>query len=130
MKVIVSIGVILLVVFGIFAVLALMQHQSTDKMIHEDAAGFFHEKKQEAWVESGEVPEPMPYHPTISGPSWLDPIQNAIEGCLLAIKNLPTSLGHLVRPHPRPAAPGVYFTLKYFSVRNPFGVTGLSAGTQ
>jgi hypothetical protein len=31
---------------------------------------------------------------------------------------------------PRPAPPGVYFTLTYLSVRNPSGITGLEAGSR
>jgi hypothetical protein len=35
-----------------------------------------------------------------------------------------------IRPHPRLAAPGVYFTLTYISVRNPYGITGVEPGTR
>src|SRR5215467_9302530 len=35
-----------------------------------------------------------------------------------------------IRPHPRLAPPGVYFTLTYISVRNPYGITGVEPGTR
>jgi hypothetical protein len=131
-KAIVSIGVIVLVALGIFAVLSLMQRQSTGKMIQEDATGFFREKQQEAALantiarEAFNESNPVKTPTGVSGPSWLDSIQNAIEDCVRAIKNLPTSLSHRARPAP----PGVYFTLIYFSVPTRSGITGLSAGTQ
>jgi hypothetical protein len=131
MKGIAWIGVISLVGLGIFAVLSMMQRQATDKMIQEDDTGFFQEKKQEAWVASAEGTEAIPHpHPLVSGPSWLDPLQNAIEDCFLAIKNLPTSLGHLIHRRSRLAPPGVYFTLTYMSVRKPSGIIGVNAGTR
>jgi hypothetical protein len=35
-----------------------------------------------------------------------------------------------IRPHPRLAPPGIYFTLTYISVRNPYGITGVEPGTR
>jgi len=130
MKTIVPIGVIVLVAFGIFAVLSLMQRESTNKLIQADASGFFQEKKQEAELARRSNPEPISQRPVVSGPSWLDPIQNAIEDCWRAIK----SIGHRNRPQPPPqprlAPPGVYFTLTYLSVRNRSGITNLYPGTR
>jgi hypothetical protein len=58
----------------------------------------------------------------------VDRLQNVFEDCERAITNLPKSLG--LRHPPRLAPPGVYFTLKYLSVRVPSGITGLDPGTQ
>jgi hypothetical protein len=99
MKAIVSIGVILLVAFGIFAVLSLMQREATDKLVQEDASGFFRENKLNAEAARGDNPEKI-FPPRVKyGPSWLDHLQNATHDYLRGIKNLPTSLTHLVRPH-------------------------------
>ena len=62
-------------------------------------------------------------------PSWVG-LQNVIWDCEHAIKNLPTRLGLRGHPQPRPAPPGVYFTLTYLSVRSPFGITGVEPGTR
>ena len=36
----------------------------------------------------------------------------------------------LIRPHPRLAPPGVYFTLTYLSARSASGITGFEPGTR
>src|SRR5882724_10268981 len=66
MKTIVPIGVIVLVAFGIFAVLSLMQRESTNKLIQADASGFFQEKKQEAELARRSNPEPISQRPVVS----------------------------------------------------------------
>lgn len=58
----------------------------------------------------------------VSGASWEDRLQNIIHDCVRAIKRV----GHRKRPAP----PGVYFTLRYLSVRNPSGITGVEPGTR
>ena len=104
MKVIVSFGVILLVIFGIFVMLAISQRESMDNLIKEDSTGFWLEKKKNGEAARGDKPEKIfPPPVVVRGPSWLDPIQNAAEDCWRAIKNLPTSLGHRVHLQ-RPAA--------------------------
>jgi len=130
MKAIVPVGVIVVVAFGIFVVLSVMQREATDKLIQEDASGFFRDNKQNAEAARGSNPEKI-FPPTVvSGPSWLERIQNAVEDCWRAIKNLSTSNGGRILHHPRPAPPGFYFTLTYLSVRTRSGVTGFNAGTQ
>ena len=96
MKAIVSIGVIVFVAFGIFAVLSVMQRESTNKLIQEDASGFFQEKRRDAEIARNGDSAPLFQRTVVSGPSWLDPLQNAIEDCWVAIKGLSTSLGHRV----------------------------------
>jgi len=147
MKGIVLIGVASLIGLGIFAVLTNMMRDTTNKLVREDANGFFHEKKQEMAVADdlsqqafGE-PNPIMYPKRdIREPVWVKRLEEGIEACERAIKNLPTSLGLRTRPHPRLAPPrlapprlappGVYFTLTYLSVRKPFGITGVKPGTQ
>lgn len=134
MKAIVLIGVMALIALGIFAALALMQRQETDKLA-QDPNGVLQEKNREiasaeAFArEASNEPNPVK-EPTgpVSQHSWVNRLQNVIENCERAIKNLPTSLGP--RHHPRLAPPGVYFTLTYLSVRNPSGITGLEPGTR
>jgi hypothetical protein len=99
MKAIVPIGVIVLVAFGIFAVLSVMQREATNKLIQDDASGFFQEKRQEAEIARNGDSAPLFQRTVVSGPSWLDPLQNAIEDCWVAIKRLSTSFGNRVRPH-------------------------------
>src|SRR4029077_2968377 len=57
-----------------------------------------------------------------SGSSWEDRLGKRIDHWLRATQ----SIWHRSRRAP----PGVYFTLTYISVRNPSGITGVSAGTQ
>ncbi|MFZ0915528.1 MAG: hypothetical protein WAN04_01430 [Candidatus Udaeobacter sp.] len=136
MKVIVLIGVMSLIALGIFAVLSLMQRQTTDRLVQGDGNGEIHEKQRERATTEAfarEVfNEPNPIkHPTgASAPSWVDQVPNVIEACERAIKNLPTSLGLRTSPHPRLAPPGVYFTLTYLSTRSRSGITGLEPGTR
>ena len=130
------IGVIALVALGIFAVLSLMQRQATDELVQAEGNGKIHEKKREnadAEAFAREClggPNAVKHPTSVSGPSWVGRLQNVIEGCERAIRNLPTSLGHLTRHDRRLALPGVYFTLTYQSVRTRSGITGLDAGTQ
>jgi hypothetical protein len=134
MKAIVLIGVMALIALGIFAVLALMQRHETDNLV-QDPNGVLQEKNREiasaeAFArEASNEPNPVK-HPTspVSERSWVDRLQNAIENCERAIKNLPTSLR--TRHHRRLAPPGIYFTLIYLSARNPLGITGLEPGTR
>src|ERR1043166_8325735 len=135
MKAIVLIGVMGLIALGIFVVLAFKQCQETGKLAQDpnrvlgekereiaDAQGFAREVfNQQTVKENPTGPYPVP--------SWVDGLQNAIENCARAIKNLPTSLG-LRRHPPRLAPPGIYFTLTYLSVRNPVGITGVERGTR
>lgn len=111
-----------------------MQRQTTDKLAQEDASGFFREKQQEKAAAAdlaGDAYNQIIKPPTgVSGPSWVNRLQNAIEDGLRAIKNLPTKLTRRTDPHPPLAAPNVYFTLTYLSVRTRSGITGLGAGTQ
>lgn len=124
MKAIVLIAAIALVALGIFAVLSQMQRQSTDNMIRQDASGFFAEKRQEARAASMDGTEPIPYHQSVSAPSWLELRPNPISRWMRALE----SLVHVHRQ--RLAPPGVYFTLRDFSVRKPSGLIGVSPGTQ
>jgi hypothetical protein len=132
MKAIVLGGVIAVVAIAIFAALSIMQRQETDKLVQADASRFFHEKQQEKAVAgeaTGDAFNRIVKPPTrVSGPSWVNRLQNAIEDGSRHIKNLPTILARLTHPHHAP--PGVYFTLTYISVRNPSGITGVNAGTQ
>ena len=104
MKIIVLIGVMSLVALGIFAVLSSTQRQATDQLV-QAGDGAISEKKREIALantiarETFNEPNAIKYSTPVPGPSWLDPFQNAIEHCLSAIKNLPTSLGHLAFPH-------------------------------
>jgi len=117
-------------------VLSLMQRQATDELVQAEGNAGVHEKKQEIAAAEAFARETLGgpnavKHPTgVSGPSWVGRLQNVIEGCERAIRNLPTSLGHLTRHHRRLALPGVYFTLAYQSVRTRSGITGVDAGTQ
>jgi hypothetical protein len=136
MKLIVLIGVMALVVLGIFAVPSLTQRQSTEQLAREDSAGFFKEKKREAdavkdLVGDGlKAPKPIVKQTDgPSAPSGVHRFENVIENCERAIKNLPTSLLRS-RRKPRLAPPGVYFTLTYMSVRKPSGIIGVNAGTR
>jgi len=135
MKAIVSVGVIALIALGIFAVLAFKQCQETDKL-EQNPNRVLGEKEQEiadaqAFAQEAvgrpkDIKEPTgPYQV----PSWAGRLQNAIESCVRAIKNWPTSLG-LRRHLPRLAPPGIYFTLTYLSARNPSGITGVERGTR
>ena len=136
MKGIILIGVMSLIGLGIFAALILTQREAADKLVQEDANGFFREKKQEMAVadalsrEAFNEPAPRiyPRGAFSRGPVWVERLEKGIEACERTIRNLPTSLG--LRPHQRLAPPGVYFTLTYLSVRNASGIKGVEAGTQ
>ena len=64
--------------------------------------------------------------PTDVSGSWESRLLNKMEDCVRAIKRV----GHRILHHPRPAPPGVYFTLIYISVRDGSGVTGVEPGTR
>ena len=121
-------------------VLFIAQQQSMDKMIQDEGHGIFHEKKREAATVRAAAAEMSGYsNPLerraygettgVSGPPRKNGLEEVIEDGVRAIKNLPTSVGHRTRTHPRLAPAGIYFTLLYLSVTSPSGITGLSAGT-
>jgi hypothetical protein len=64
----------------------------------------------------------------VSGSTWKDRLGKAMEDCVRAIKNLSTSVGHRISH--RLAPDGVYFTMRYFSVPNAHGITGIAPGTK
>jgi hypothetical protein len=67
-------------------------------------------------------PTPMEQATDVSGSSWEDGLGKRVHDWIRAIKRSVHRSRH--------ASPGVYFTLTYISVRNPSGITGVSAGTQ
>jgi hypothetical protein len=67
-------------------------------------------------------PVPVNDATSVSGSSWEDQLGKRIDHWVRVIK----SIGHRTRG----AATDVYFTLTYISVRNPSGITGVSAGTR
>src|SRR5262245_59074805 len=82
MKAIVSIGVIVFVAFGIFAVLSVMQRESTNKLIQEDASGFFQEKRREAEIARNGDSAPLFQRTVVSGALVTGPAPNRNRGLL------------------------------------------------
>ena len=101
------------------------------ELVQAEADGSFYENRRMIAKAKANVREafnessiPVNDATGVSGSSWEDPPQNVIDSWVRAIK----SFVHSHRP--RPAPPGVYFTLTYLSVRNPSGITGLEAGSR
>src|SRR5205814_735017 len=124
-----------------FAVLINVQNQSTDQALQGEGNGRFHDYKRRitatnaATAEVFGNPDPVnhqAYGETtgVSGSPWTDRLRNVIEDGVRAIKNLPAIVGHRPAPPRRLAPPGVYFTLRYFSVHSPHGVRGILPGTK
>jgi len=110
---------------GLFALLYFLQYSmidvtSMDVTGHKPGNGIVREKTQEMATENAFA--------GVSWFTWKDRLQKAIEDCERAIKNLSTSVGRRFRPHLAPD--GVYFTMRYFSVANAHGVTGIAPGTK
>ena len=110
---------------GVFALLYFLQYSgllltSTDVTGPKPGNGIVREKTQEIATEKAFT--------GVSGFTWKDRLQKAIEDCVRAINNLSTSVGRRFRPHLAPD--GVYFTMRYFSVANAHGVTGIAPGTK
>src|SRR5262245_37439770 len=82
MKAIVSIGVIVFVAFGIFAVLSVMQRESTNKLIQEDASGFFQEKRREAEIARNGDSAPLFQRTVVSGALVAGPAPKRNRGLL------------------------------------------------
>ncbi len=116
-----------------------------DKAMQGEGNGIFHQQKRVIAAAA----EPFGGNPNlldrgahgettgVSGSPWKDRLEEVIENCVRAIKNLATSVGHQNlatsvghRIRPRLAPPGVYFTRLYLSVPTPFGITGIRAGTR
>src|SRR5215469_17182408 len=114
-----------LIASGLFALLYFLQYSmidvtSMDVTEHKPGNGIVREKTQEITTEKAFA--------GVSGFTWKDRLQKAIEDCVRAINNLSTSVGRRFRPHLAPD--GVYFTMRYFSVANAHGVTGIAPGTK
>jgi len=116
--------------------LYIAQRQAMDQ---DEGNGIYHLKKREQAVLRVEADKMSGYSnplkrgaygetTDVSGPLRKDRLEEVIEDCVRAIKNLATRFGHRTRPSLAP--PGVYFTLLHLDIRNPSGVTGLSAGTR
>jgi len=130
-----------LVACGIFMVLGTMDRGSWDRALQDESGnGVFHKMKRDTVAIKTMAAEQT------NDPTWLDHqgdsektsvsgspgknnrLQKVIEDSVDAVKNLPTRVGHRIRPNLAPS--GVYFTLAYLSVPSPFGVTGLTPGTR
>ena len=114
-----------LIASGLFALLYFLQYSmidvtSMDVTEHKPGNGIVREKTQEITTEKAFA--------GVSGFTWKDRLQKAIGDCERAIKNLSTSVGRRLRPHLAPD--GVYFTMRYFSVANARGITGIAPGTK
>jgi hypothetical protein len=114
-----------LIASGVFAVLYFVQYSgiavtSMDERRHNPGNGIVREKPQEVATENAFA--------GASGFTWKDRLQKAIEDCVRAIKNLSTSVRHRISP--RLAPDGVYFTMRYFSLPNAHGITGIAPGTK
>jgi hypothetical protein len=147
MKRIFSITIITLVVLGVVsAVLSIKQRQEMDKALQgDDGNGTFYQNKRKMAAQKASLAEVfgdpnLVNHRagdetiSVSGSTWKNRLQKGIEDCVAAAKNLPASVGHRPVPAPIPvrhlAPDGVYFTLRYFSVRGPHGVIGILPGTE
>jgi len=136
-----SVAIIGLVTVSILGVLFIAQRQAMDKATQGEGNGIFDHRKREttavraagAELFGGDLKplEHGAYGETTgaSGPPRKNPLKEVIEDCARAIRNLPTSISHQTRPHPRLVPDGIYFTLLYLSVPSPSGITGLRAGT-
>ena len=133
MKPIHVMGLILIPAFAIvwcFQIWSARQWKT--ELVQAEADGSFYENRRMIAKAKANVREafnessiPVNDATGVSGSSWEDPPQNVIiDSWVRAIK----SFVHSHRP--RPAPPGVYFTLTYLSVRNPSGITGLEAGSR
>ena len=110
---------------GVFALLYFLQYSgllltSTDITRHNPGNGIVREKRQEIATENAFT--------GVSGFTWKDRLRKTIEDGERAINNLSTSVRHRISPHLAPD--GVYFTMRYFSVANAHGVTGIVPGTK
>ena len=114
-----------LIASGLFALLYFLQYSmidvtSMDVTEHKPGNGIVREKTQEIATEKAFT--------GVSWFTWKDRLQKAIEDCVRAINNLSTSVRHRISP--RLAPDGIYFTMRYFSVANAHGVTGIVPGTK
>jgi hypothetical protein len=110
-----------LIASGVFALLYFLQYSgiavtSTDVTRHNPGKGIVREKTQEVATENAFA--------GVSGFTWKDRLRKAIEDCVRAIK----SVRHRISP--RLAPEGVYFTMRYFSLPNAHGITGIAPGTK
>ena len=110
---------------GVFALLYFLQYSgllvtSVDVTRHNPGNGIVREKTQEVTTENAFA--------GLSGFTGKDRLRKAIEDCVRAIKNLSTSVRHRISP--RLAPDGVYFTMRYFSLPNAHGITGIAPGTK
>ena len=110
---------------SVFALLYFLQYSgllltSTDVTRHNPGNGIIREKTQEIATEKAFT--------GVSWFTWKDRLQKAIEDCVRAINNLSTSVRHRISP--RLAPDGIYFTMRYFSVPNAHGITGIAPGTK
>jgi hypothetical protein len=110
---------------GVFALFYLLQYSGLletpmDVARHKPGNGIVREKTQEIATENAFA--------GVSWSTWKDRLQKAIGDCERAINNLSTSVGRRLRPHLAPD--GVYFTMRYFSVPNAYGITGVAPGTK
>jgi len=114
-----------LIASGLFALLYFLQYSmidvtSMDVTEHKPGNGIVREKTQEITTEKALT--------GVSGLTWKDRLKKTIEDGERAIKNLSTSVRHRISPHLAPD--GVYFTMRYFSVANAGGITGIAPGTK
>jgi hypothetical protein len=110
---------------GVFALLYFLQYSgllltSTDVTGPKPGNGIVREKTQEMATEKAFT--------GVSWFTWEDRLRKAIEDGERVINNLSTSVRHRLRPHLAPD--GVYFTMRYFSVANAHGITGIVPGTK
>jgi hypothetical protein len=129
MKPIHLIGLILIPAFGIVWCFQIWSAGQWKTTLQGEGSGNFYEQRArragaQAFVREafGDSPTPVDQPTGVSGSSW--EAKYVIDSWVGAIKRVVSS------HRPRPAPPGVYFTLKYLSVRKPYGITGLSAGTR
>jgi hypothetical protein len=140
-------GIILATGFGIFWCFMIWSAGQWPKttLQGEGSGSFYEEKKRRADAQAfareafndtpppiqsedfmreaaNKSPVPVNDATSVSGSSWEDRLGKRIDHWVRVIK----SIGHRTRG----AATDVYFTLTYISVRNPSGVTGVSAGTR
>jgi hypothetical protein len=128
------IAIIPLIAWSVFAVLYIAQRQAMDKSLQgDDGNGTFHEKKRQIAAERSFLAEVFNDDPNPSD-GRRDSETTGVSGPASVIhkvsEHIHLLIAHLTRPHPRLAPPGVYFTLRYFSVPTPYGITRLSEGTR
>jgi hypothetical protein len=124
---------------SIYAVLYSLQNLEVDKTMRDAGYGIAHEETQEIATENAFAVKAL-NNPNlvnhrahgettgVSGFPWKDRLRKAIEDCVRTIKNLSTSVRHRIST--RLAPDGVYFTMRYFSVSNAHGITGIAPGTK